>query len=119
MRRGSRHWATGRERPPVGTNCRQARERGRRRRVGKALPRGNAGDMSQLYDLTADTVRWLYDRRISAPPILDENLYFPQVFRFSRAWEAIRDEALAVSRNLAEVPRFHARMAAQAPIFAI
>jgi aspartate beta-hydroxylase len=74
--------------------------------------------MSQLYDLTADTVRWLYDRRISAPPILNENIYFPQVFKFARAWEAIRDEALTVSRNLAQVPRFHELMEAQAAISA-
>src|SRR5579862_7084915 len=89
-----------------------------RRRVGSAPRRGNASGMSQLYDLTADTVRWIYDHRISAPPILDENSYFPQVHKFARAWEAIRDEALAVSRNLAEVPRFHELMEAQAPISA-
>lgn len=80
--------------------------------------RGNKSGMSQIYDLTADTVRWIYDRRITAPPILDESLYFPQVFKFVRAWEAIRDEALAVSRNLAEVPRFHELMDAQASISA-
>jgi aspartate beta-hydroxylase len=74
--------------------------------------------MTQFYDLTADTVRWIYDRRISAPPILDETIYFPQVSRFARAWESIRDEALCVSRKLAEVPRFHELMQAQAPISA-
>lgn len=74
--------------------------------------------MSQLYDRTADTVRWIYDRRISAPPVLDETVYFPQVFRFARAWESIRDEALAVARNLSRVPRFHELMEAQAPISA-
>jgi aspartate beta-hydroxylase len=74
--------------------------------------------MTQLYDRTADTVRWIYDRRISAPPVLDEAIYFPQVSRFALAWKSIRDEALAVSHNLAEVPRFHELMAAQAPISA-
>lgn len=74
--------------------------------------------MSQVYDFTADTVRWIYDRRISAPPILDEAVYFPQAPCFAQAWQAIRDEALEVSRNLAEVPRFHELMAAQAPISA-
>ncbi|MGH6889466.1 MAG: aspartyl/asparaginyl beta-hydroxylase domain-containing protein [Rhizomicrobium sp.] len=74
--------------------------------------------MTRPYDFTADTVRWIYDRRISAPPILDEGVYFPQVSRFARAWQAIRDEALAVSRNLSQVPRFHELMAAQAPISA-
>ena len=71
-----------------------------------------------LYDATADTVRWLYDRRIAAPPILDEADYFPQASRFARNWMAIRDEALAVARRLSEVPRFHELMQAQAPISA-
>jgi aspartate beta-hydroxylase len=74
--------------------------------------------MAQFYDLTADVVRWVYDRRIAAPPILDEQVYFPQVMQFARAWESIRDEALAVSRRLSEVPRFHELMEAQAPISA-
>jgi aspartate beta-hydroxylase len=74
--------------------------------------------MSQLYDLTADTVRWIYDRRITAPPILDETVYFPQVRTFAHSWTAIRDEALAVASTLSEVPRFHELMEAQAPISA-
>lgn len=69
-----------------------------------------------LYDATADTVRWIYDRRIAAPPILDETDYFPQAPRFAENWLAIRDEALAVARRLSEVPRFHELMKAQAPI---
>lgn len=71
-----------------------------------------------FYDLTADTVRWLYDRRIAAPPILDEDDYFPQASAFQHAWTSIRDEALAVSRRLSDVPRFHELMKAQAPISA-
>ena len=74
--------------------------------------------MSQLYDRTADAVRWLYDRRIAAPPILDESVYFPQVGEFQRAWAGIRDEALEVAHTLSQVPRFHELMAEQAPISA-
>src|SRR3954452_11691107 len=74
--------------------------------------------MSQLYDRTADAVRWLYDRRIAAPPILDQSVYFPQVMDFQRAWGSIRDEALEVARTLARVPRFHELMEEQAPISA-
>ena len=74
--------------------------------------------MSQLYDRTADAVRWMYDRRISAPPILDERLYFPQVSDFQHAWEEIRDEALDIARTLANVPRFHELMEEQTPISA-
>ena len=73
--------------------------------------------MSQLYDRTADAVRWLYDRRISAPPILDEALYFPQVGDFQRAWARIRDEALVVAKTLTQVPRFHELMGEQAAIW--
>ena len=74
--------------------------------------------MSQLYDRTADAVRWLYDRRIAAPPILDESVYFPQVGEFQRAWTGIRDEALEVAHTLSQVPRFHELMQEQAPISA-
>jgi aspartate beta-hydroxylase len=74
--------------------------------------------MSQLYDRTADAVRWLYDRRIAAPPVLDESVYFPQVAEFQRAWKSIRDEALEVARTLGQVPRFHELMQEQAPISA-
>ncbi|HEY3779011.1 MAG TPA: aspartyl/asparaginyl beta-hydroxylase domain-containing protein [Rhizomicrobium sp.] len=74
--------------------------------------------MTQLYDLTAGTMRWIYDHRITAPPILDETIYFPQASRFARTWQSIRDEALALSRNLSEIPLFHELMPAQAPISA-
>jgi len=74
--------------------------------------------MSQLYDLTADAVRWIYDRRITAPPILDETRYFPEAPELARSWTAIREEALAVAGNLPSIPRFHELMQAQAPISA-
>src|SRR5207237_4884624 len=57
-------------------------------------------------------------RRISAPPILDESVYFPQVADFQRTWESVRDEALSVARTLSSVPRFHELMQEQAPISA-
>jgi aspartate beta-hydroxylase len=72
--------------------------------------------MSQLYDFIADTARWVYDRRITAPPILDEAVYFPEVSSFARSWITMRDEALAVASALSSVPRFHDLMQAQAPI---
>src|SRR5437016_12149764 len=74
--------------------------------------------MSQLYDRTADAVRWLYDHRISAPPILNESLYFPQAVDFQRMWESIGDAARSVARTLSSVPRFHELMEEQAPISA-
>ncbi|HEY2445508.1 MAG TPA: aspartyl/asparaginyl beta-hydroxylase domain-containing protein [Rhizomicrobium sp.] len=72
--------------------------------------------MSQLYDLTAHTVRWIYDRRIATPPTLDEEVYFPEAISFAENWRAIRDEALTVANALSSVPRFHELMQAQAPI---
>lgn len=74
--------------------------------------------MSQLYDFTADTVRWIYDRRIKAPPVLDDAVYFPEASKFAQSWERIRDEALAVAGALSSIPRFHELMQAQAPISA-
>lgn len=72
--------------------------------------------MSQFYDFIADAARWVYDRRITAPPILDEAVYFPEVSSFARSWMTIRDEASAVAGDLSSVPRFHELMQAQAPI---
>jgi aspartate beta-hydroxylase len=74
--------------------------------------------MSAFYDRAADTVRWVYDRRISAPAILDAAVYFPEAGEFARSWEAIRDEALAVAQGLATVPLFHELMQAQESISA-
>jgi len=74
--------------------------------------------MPALYDRTADTVRWVYDRRIRTPAILDAAEYFPEAPRFASSWETIRNEALAVARGLSEVPRFHELMRAQESISA-
>jgi aspartate beta-hydroxylase len=74
--------------------------------------------MPAIYDRAADAVRWVYDRRIRTPAILDAALYFPRAQEFSAAWQTIRDEALAVARELATVPRFHELMRAQESISA-
>jgi aspartate beta-hydroxylase len=74
--------------------------------------------MAQAYDRAADIVRALYDRRISGPPVLDLAHDFAGGAAFVDAWQAIRDEALAVARRLHEVPRFHEIMPEQASISA-
>ena len=75
--------------------------------------------MSLLYDLSANTVRRIYDARINTPPVLDTASYFPDASKFTAGWQAIRDEALAIAaQRMQTVPRFHEIMPAQASISA-
>src|SRR5271157_3157431 len=74
--------------------------------------------LAQSYDRAMDVVRALYDRRISGPPVLDLDREFAPGAAFVEAWQAIRDEALAVAGRLQEVPRFHEIMPEQASISA-
>ena len=74
--------------------------------------------MGRTYDLAAATVRNLYDRRISAPPVLDPGRHFPSAGRFTAEWRAIRDEARAVARDLLAIPRFHELVPGQEEISA-
>lgn len=71
-----------------------------------------------LYDNARDVVRSVYDARIDTPAVLDPELYFPAAKDFVAKWQDIRDEALAVRRNLNSVPRFHELMKEQADISA-
>jgi aspartate beta-hydroxylase len=72
--------------------------------------------MSSLYDRAADVARYVYDRRIVGPPVLDLAANFPGAATFAAAWREIREEALGVAANLARVPRFHEIMPEQAEI---
>ena len=72
----------------------------------------------QLYDRAAGVVRAIYDRRIATPATLDAAHYFPNADRFTDRLTDIRREALAVAGMLANVPRFHDIMPAQADISA-
>jgi aspartate beta-hydroxylase len=74
--------------------------------------------MSLLYDQASDAVRALYDWRITGPSILDLDSHFPDAGKFVDSWEKIRDEALAVTRRLPTVPRFHEIMHEQSAISA-
>lgn len=75
-------------------------------------------DMAAIYDFGARKLRDLYDRRIHCGAELDAAALFPDAARFTGAWRAIRDEALAVSRDLSRIPRFHEIMREQAAISA-
>ena len=74
--------------------------------------------MSSWYSYLGDSVRWLYDHRIDTPPILDTRRYFPNAWRFTDVWEALRDEALEIAGELRNVPRFHELMPQQTEISA-
>jgi aspartate beta-hydroxylase len=74
--------------------------------------------MNVLYDRVADAIRYIYDRRLATPPVLDWGADFPDAEKFIAAWQDIRREALAVSRRLREVPRFHEIMREQTAISA-
>jgi len=74
--------------------------------------------MAAFYDLSADLIRGIYDRRIDAPAILDLNTFFPDGRKFAEAWREIRDEGLAVAKQLATVPKFHEIMREQTEISA-
>ena len=71
-----------------------------------------------IYDRAGAALRWVYQRRIHSSPILDEGRNFPGGRRFADNWEAIRDEALAVSRRPRAVPLFHELMPEQEAISA-
>jgi aspartate beta-hydroxylase len=74
--------------------------------------------VSQIYDRMAGVVRAIYDRRITTPPTLDSEHFFPHAKLFTDRWADIRREALAVGGMIEKVPRFHDIMPAQADISA-
>lgn len=69
-----------------------------------------------IYDFAVEALRGLYDRRISAPPIFEPANFFPGHARFADSVAELREEALAVTRSLGTVPRFHELMPQQASI---
>ncbi|MGH6873023.1 MAG: aspartyl/asparaginyl beta-hydroxylase domain-containing protein [Rhizomicrobium sp.] len=72
--------------------------------------------MTALYSHAGDALRWIYDRRIDAPPVLDMARDFPNGARFAGAWRELRDEALAI--RMEQIPRFHDIMREQVAISA-
>ena len=74
--------------------------------------------MSAFYEHAGDALRWIYDHRIDAPPILDRDADFPNGARFVSAWRDLRDEALAIADGMEHIPRFHDIMQEQRAISA-
>ena len=80
--------------------------------------RGNREVRVLAYDRAVGALRSLYDKRISTPPILERDAYFPHADRFVAAYPAIRREAFDVVSSLVHIPRFHDLMPQQADISA-
>ena len=74
--------------------------------------------MSSWYVHAGEGLRWLYDRRIETPAVLDAAKHFPAGTAFAAAWKGIREEALTISTTLERVPRFHEIMREQTAISA-
>lgn len=72
--------------------------------------------MTDIYSHAGDALRWIYDRRIDSPPILNAERDFPNGKRFGDAWRELRDEALAIRMD--RIPRFHDIMEEQEAISA-
>ena len=70
------------------------------------------------YDRAVGALRALYDKRISTPPILDMDAFFPNAHLFLDAYPAIRREAFDVVSSLVHIPRFHDLTPQQAEISA-
>lgn len=49
----------------------------------------------QLYHNYKDAIRRFYERRMDLPPVFDPDEWFPNHTKFTAAWRAIRDEAIA------------------------
>src|SRR5579871_564050 len=74
--------------------------------------------MASWYDVAGDGLRWLYDRRIEAPAVLNTADVFPGGSAFVAEWQGLRDEALAVAGMMDRIPLFHEIMREQAEISA-
>jgi aspartate beta-hydroxylase len=74
--------------------------------------------MGSWYTRAGEGLRWIYDRRIDAPSILNAADDFPGGADFAAAWEGLRAEALTVAGMMDRIPRFHEIMGEQAEISA-
>jgi aspartate beta-hydroxylase len=72
--------------------------------------------VANLYDLTSGTLRSFYDRRVTAPPVLDCDRHFPEHAKFAGYWHRIREECVQLMRDMDAVPHFHDLMPEQRPL---
>jgi aspartate beta-hydroxylase len=74
--------------------------------------------MTSWYMRVGDGLRWIYDRRIEAPAVLNSETSFPGGADFVSRWQDLRNEALTVATAMDRIPRFHEIMRQQADISA-
>lgn len=74
--------------------------------------------MAALYDMSTNLLRKLYDRRITGPAVLDCETFFPASYRYIELWQELQNEALSLTANLEQVPRFHELLPSQVDISA-
>jgi aspartate beta-hydroxylase len=74
--------------------------------------------MSVIYESATRALRFWFDRRIKGPSVLDPHHFFPAGRHFAANWQAIRNEASMIARELGKIPRFHEIMPEQAAISA-
>src|SRR5260370_38250275 len=76
---------------------------------GRTTPHGRRA-MSSLYDRAADVTRYVYDRRIVGPPVLDLEMNFPGAAKFVGAWRGICDGGVPLGADSGRGPRIPSRV---------
>ena len=69
--------------------------------------------MSLAYRLARGGMTSIYNAFLDTPPILNTEQYFPEAPAFTKRWQEIREEALAIAGDIDKVPRFHEIMSEQ------
>ena len=64
----------------------------------------------------ATMIQTMYNKHITTPPVLEKAEYFPDADKFVAQWKSIRDEALALTRTIEDIPRFHELVKSQTRI---
>ena len=69
--------------------------------------------MSLAYRVARGGMTTIYNTFLDTPPILSSEQYFPEAPEFVSKWQEIRDEAVALTGDIDQVPRFHEIMSEQ------
>ena len=69
--------------------------------------------MSLAYRVARGGMTTIYNTFLDTPPILNSEQYFPEASNFVGKWQDIRDEAVALTGDIDQVPRFHEIMSEQ------
>jgi len=69
--------------------------------------------MSLAYSIARASMTSVYNTFVHTPSVLEAEEYFPEGRDFVDNWEILRQEALALTTDLDNVPRFHELMPEQ------